>query len=99
MTTASTQRVDNIMSPNMKIAVPLAMVTTLAALSLIFVPIDLGGPDVFQPDPLFELQFGRGSGWHGLDLLRITSDRMSFNRTSKAGGGSDFRLTPRRGMH
>lgn len=26
------------------------------------------------PDQEFELQLGRGSGWHGLDLLRITSD-------------------------
>ncbi len=25
-------------------------------------------------DEKFDLQFGRGSGWHGLDLLRITSD-------------------------
>jgi hypothetical protein len=26
------------------------------------------------PDQEFELQFGRGSGWHGLDLLRVASD-------------------------
>lgn len=34
----------------------------------------LGQPDPIQPDQKFEIQFGRGSGWHGLDLLRITSD-------------------------
>ncbi len=33
-----------------------------------------GEPDAIQPDETFELQFGRGSGWHGLDVLRITSD-------------------------
>lgn len=36
-----------------------------------------GEPDALRPDENFELQFGRGSGWHGLDVLRITSDRRA----------------------
>ena len=30
--------------------------------------------ETLPPDSKFEFQFGRGSGWHGLDLLRITSN-------------------------
>jgi hypothetical protein len=33
-----------------------------------------GRPDPLEPDAQFELQFGRGSARHGLDVLRVTSD-------------------------
>jgi hypothetical protein len=33
--------------------------------------------ETLPPDETWEFQFGRGSGWHGLDLLRITSDGRS----------------------
>jgi hypothetical protein len=56
-----------------------------AALCFLFVGVIVGGvfiifamagwraPDM-RPDEKFEFQFGRGSGWHGLDVVRITSD-------------------------
>lgn len=49
-------------------------VVMIAAIALGHYWFTLGQPNAIQPDEEFELQFGRGSGWHGLDLLRITSD-------------------------
>src|SRR5262245_25938730 len=54
-------------------AVALGAIATVLLVGGVYV-WRVGSPDRIIPDEKFELQFGRGSGWHGLDLLRITSD-------------------------
>ncbi|MSU78602.1 MAG: hypothetical protein EXS16_10980 [Gemmataceae bacterium] len=49
----------------------IALVTALGVLGGYW--YTLGQLDPMQPDEVFELQFGRGSGWLGLDVLRIVS--------------------------
>lgn len=51
-----------------------ALAALLAIIALGWSWYSLGRPDSIQPDEKFELQFGQGRGWHGLDVLQITSE-------------------------
>lgn len=56
----------------------LAIVGVLACATGLYVyAFVYDGRTSIPPEKKFEFQFGRGSGWHGLDLLRITSDGTS----------------------
>jgi hypothetical protein len=59
---------------SLKLDLAVFVVVAIAAVALFAASYDWRGPDTSQPDPNLELQFGRGSGLSGLDLLRVVSD-------------------------
>jgi hypothetical protein len=50
------------------------LILLLTGLATYFIVEPMGAPPFIPRDENFDFQLGRGSGWHGLDLFRVTSD-------------------------
>jgi hypothetical protein len=73
---------------NFKLVGAVSVVLLLTAIATYIIIEPIGAPPFIPRDEKFDFQLGRGSGWHGLDLLRITSDGVAvYEYQTKLGGG------------